>query len=264
MKIDTVITKDNIEMSYFLFGTGKRALVILPGLSVRSVLFNAKAVENAYKSFAEDYTVYVIDRRRNVPDPYPIRKMAADTAAVMRELGIADADVFGTSQGGMIALHLAADHPELVHALVLGSSIACTNDPILKTCERWIAFAKKRDVVGLTGDFVDHLFSSGTVSRFRDFLIHMNDDVSEEDLDRFIILAEAIAGYDAREAIKHIECPCYVIGAVNDLVVGGDSSSELADLLGCECYLYGAEYGHCVFDEAPDYKERLMAFFQQL
>ena len=50
MKTDTVITK-GIEMPYITFGTGERAFVILPGLSVKSVLFSAKAIEAAYTCF---------------------------------------------------------------------------------------------------------------------------------------------------------------------------------------------------------------------
>ena len=263
MKTDTVITKSGVEMAYFSFGTGDRAMVILPGIDVKSVLLAAKAVENAYRCFAEDYTVYVFDRRSNLPASYSIREMAADTAAVMRELGIRDADVFGASQGGMIALHLAAEFPDSVHALALGSTIACCNETISATCEQWIRLAKAGDVTGLTADFVDRLYSENTVRQFREFLIHMNDHVSEKDLDRFVILAQAIFGYDAREFLKSIRCPALVIGAQNDLAVGAEASRELADALGCELYLYGAEYGHCVFDEAPDYKERLMDFFRR-
>ena len=45
--------------------------------------------------------------------PTLTKEMAADYAAAMAELGIADADVLGISQGGMIAQHLAIDHPHM-------------------------------------------------------------------------------------------------------------------------------------------------------
>ena len=38
---------------------------------------------------------------------------------------------------------------------------------------------------------------------------------------------------------------------------------EIAEKLGCPIYLYGGEYGHCVFDEAPDYKQRMYHFFKE-
>lgn len=42
-----------------------------------------------------------------------------DTAALLRELGAAPATVVGSSAGGVLALGLAVEHPELVSALVL-------------------------------------------------------------------------------------------------------------------------------------------------
>lgn len=263
MKTNTVITRDGVEMSYFAFGKGERAFVILPGIGVKSVVSVAKAVENAYSGFADDYTVYVFDRRRNCPSAYSIREMAADTAAVMRELGIADADVFGASQGGMIAQYLAIDSPELVHAIVLGSSCAWCNDTIRATCEQWIALAEKRDITALTADFIDRLYSENTIRQYKEFLIHMNDNVCDADIDRFIILAKAIFSFDARADLAKVQCPSLVIGVENDLAVGTDASRKLAELLGGELYIYSSGYGHCVFDEAPDYKERLLGFFQR-
>ena len=189
--------------------------------------------------------------------------MASDTAAVMRMLGLADADVFGASQGGMIALYLAADAPELVHALVAGSTTVRCNEVIGATVEAWTSYARNRDISGLTADFVDRLYSENTVRQFREYLIHMNDQVGEDELDRFIIRAESIHGFDARDVVKSICCPVLVIGVENDLAVGAEASRELAGLLDAELYMYGSEYGHCVFDEAPDYKQRMMDFFNK-
>lgn len=250
-------------MSYFSFGKGERAFVILPGIDVKSVLTSAKAVENAYSMFTDDYTVYVFDRRSNCPADYSIREMAADTAAVMCELGIKDADIFGASQGGMIAQYLAIDSPDLVHAMALGSSCAWCNDTIRATCEQWIALAEKHDITSLTADFIDRLYSENTIRQYRDFLVHMNDHVSGADIDRFIILAKAIFTFNARADLGKVKCPSLVIGVENDLAVGADAPRELAALLDGELYIYGDEYGHCVFDEAPDYKDRLAAFFKR-
>lgn len=263
MRTDTVTTDNGIVMSYFSFGSGERTFVILPGIDVKSVLTAAKAVENAYSVFADDYTVYVFDRRSDLPQGYSIRQMADDTADVMRTLGIRDADVFGASQGGMIAMTLAAAYPELVHAMALGSTAARGNKEIAEAAEQWIRYAKARDITGLTGDFIDRLYSETTIKKYKEYLVHMNDDVSDEDIDRFIILAQTFRSFDARDDLKKVTCPTLVIGVENDLAVGEEASREIAGILGCELYLYGSEYGHCVFDEAPDYKERLMTFFKK-
>ena len=40
-------------------------------------------------------------------------------------------------------------------------------------------------------------------------------------------------------------------------------SLDIALALGCELYMYGAPYGHAVYDEAPDYKNRIYSFLMR-
>ena len=66
IKIETVKTED-FSMDFFRFGEGERTLVILPGLSVQSVMGAADAVAEAYRSLTDRFTIYVFDRRRELP-----------------------------------------------------------------------------------------------------------------------------------------------------------------------------------------------------
>ena len=115
---------DGISMDYFVFGEGKKIFVMLPGLSLKKITDSAASVAGAYRDFGKEYTVYVFDRKNNVEPGYSIENMAADTAKIMAHLGIRDTYLFGVSQGGMIAQILAAEHPELVKKLILGSTSA--------------------------------------------------------------------------------------------------------------------------------------------
>jgi pimeloyl-ACP methyl ester carboxylesterase len=61
-------------------------------------------------------------RTRDLDRPLSYQQMAEDTAALLRQLKIKDADVFGYSMGGVVALGVAIRHPELVRKLaILGS-----------------------------------------------------------------------------------------------------------------------------------------------
>ena len=54
-----------------------------------------------------------------VQAPYQLRDMAADALGVLDVLGVARAHVVGASLGGMVAQHLAAEHPGRVASLTL-------------------------------------------------------------------------------------------------------------------------------------------------
>ena len=62
-------------------------------------------------------TVGQLVRRSFPPEQYTLSDMAEDTAALIRELGIAPAHLVGASMGGMIAQLVAAEHPEVVRSL---------------------------------------------------------------------------------------------------------------------------------------------------
>ncbi len=259
--VKTVSTEE-VTVDYVVFGNGEKAFVILPGLSIHSVMGSAEAIAAAYQSFAEEYTVYLFDRAKDLPAGYTVRDMAEDTAKAMEALHIEDADVFGASQGGMMAQYLAIDHPELVHKLILGSTLSKPNDTFLQVVDTWLSLAENRDEEGLLASFADQLYGKGTLENYRDDLISANRGITEEEYERFIILASACKTFDCYEALSSIQCPVLVLGSEGDQVVTAEGSREIAQVLNCTLYLYDAQYGHGVYDEAPDYKQRCLDFLQ--
>lgn len=253
----SVIKTESMEMEYFSFGSGKKRLIILPGLGINRIVKSAQAVENAYKIFADEYTVYVFDRRKNPTDGCTIEDFADDTAAAMESLGIENADIFGASMGGMIAQTLAIKRPELVRSMILGSTVARPNPTAKKTIGGWIENAEKGKLDALTDDFINMLYSERLAKQLAGAKELFFGDVTDSELDSFIKQAKAIDGFDMYKNLKKISCPVLVIGVENDAVVTAGASREIAEKLGCELYMYGNEYGHCVFDEAPDYKQRI-------
>ncbi len=256
------VSSGGMEMDYIVFGSGEKAFVILPGLSVHSVMGSADAIAEAYKDFADEYTVYLFDRAKNISEGYSVRDMATDTAKAMKALGIENADVFGASQGGMIAQYLAIDHPELVHKMILGSTLAKPNEDFNSIVDEWISLAEAKQETELLESFVDSVYSEATLESYRDTLISMNRNISDEEYARFVILAGACRTFDCYDELSKVSCPVLVIGSEGDGVVTAEGSEQIASALGCELYLYDKSYGHGVYDEAPDYRQRCLDFLR--
>ena len=264
MRIETVST-GRFSMDYFRFGTGEKTLVILPGLSVQSVMGVADAVAEAYRPIQDAFTVYVFDRRSDLPPAYPVREMARDTAEAFRALGLREVCLFGASQGGMIALVMAIEYPELVGKLVLGSSSAHVKEPQYRVLENWVRLAKAGDREGLYLSFGEEIYPPEVFRQFRQALIDAAGTVTDRDLARFVILAEGTKGFDVVRELDRIRCPVLAIGVYEDRVLDSDATMEIAEKLDARAdfrlYLYTG-YGHAAFDTAPDYKQRILRFFE--
>ena len=262
--IETVRT-DDFEMRFFRFGHGERAFVILPGLSVQSVMGAAADIAAAYADFAGDYTVYVFDRRTDLPEHYSVYQMGLDTAAAMRALGLLGADVFGASQGGMMAQVIAIEAPELVRKLILGSTASRFKPEDAPVFEEWLRLARAKDGPALYEAFGRAIYPESVFTQYRDVLRAAGDTVSAVDFRRFVILTEGIWGFDVTDKLNRIQCPTLVIGVYEDAVLESDATMEIAEKLdekpGFRLFLYTG-YGHAAFDTAPDYRARMLRFLR--
>ena len=104
------------------FGKGEKPLIVFsagPGNDLPSG-FMLRMFTRGFKRIAQNYMVCVVTRKFGLPEGYTTRDMSEDYAALIRdELNGGPIDVVGVSYGGLIAQHLAADHPDLIRRLVI-------------------------------------------------------------------------------------------------------------------------------------------------
>lgn len=152
------------------------------------------------------------------------------------------------------------DFPELVSMMLLGSTAARANDTLRAVIWHWIKLAEKGDRRALNLDFAEKIYSAEFYEKYREFISAAENDVLPRELARFVILARACESFDIYDELDKIKCPVLVIGAENDRVLDVEASQQIARKMGCDIYVYG-KYGHAVYDEAEDYKDRIMRFF---
>lgn len=250
---------DDLQMTYITFGRGEKPLVMIHGLSARSIKGMAVSMACLYRIFAGDYKVCLFDRREHIPEDVTVRDLAADIGRAMDALGIANADVFGVSQGGMIAQYLAIDRPDLVNRLVLGVTLSRNNETVKSVIKRWIELTELGDMKALVRDMAEKMYSDAYVKRYRPFMPLLTLLQKPKDTGRFITLAKACLTCNAYEELDKIKCPVFVIGGKQDQIVTGEASEEIAEKVQCEIYMY-EKLGHAAYEEAKDFNQKVYQF----
>ena len=108
---------NGLKLYYEIHGSGK-PLVLLHG---------AFGIATIYPSLAKDRQVIAVELQghghtADRDQPLTYEQMADDTAALLKDLKIEQADVFGYSMGGNVGLALAIRHPTVVRKLAINGS----------------------------------------------------------------------------------------------------------------------------------------------
>ncbi len=202
---------------YNRVGHGPRTLVIFQGLffdnrplpSYLNWLF-----ESYYRFLAEDYTTYIVHRKTGMPAGYTLQNMADDYATVIRdELG-GPVDVMGGSTGGSIALHFAADHPDLVRKLIIHSSAYTLSEVARQVQLRVADLARQRRWPAAYAEMV-------SITRYSKLVIWIGALVAgtfgmPDDPSDVIVTIEAEDQLNFKDRLGQIAAPTLVIAGEQD------------------------------------------------
>jgi len=259
---EQILEIHDMQMNYITFGTGKKPLIMIQGLSTRSIKGASFGLAYMYRIFAKDYRVYLFDRREDIGESITVRELASDIATVMDKLKITNADIFAVSQGGMIAQYLAIDRPDLVNKLVLAVTTSRNNETVKSVIDNWIKMTEQNDMKSLVADMAVKMYSDSYVKRYQPFMPLLTFMQKPKNVARFITLAKACLTCNAYEELDKIQCPVFVIGGMQDQVVSGEASREIAEKLGCKIHMY-EDLGHAAYEEAKDFNQRVYDFLRE-
>jgi pimeloyl-ACP methyl ester carboxylesterase len=111
------VSVNGLKMYYEIHGTG-RPLVLLHGAFGWATVFPTLAKARQVIAIELQGHGHTADIDR----PLTYGQMADDTAALLKQLRIEQADIFGYSMGGTVALALAIRHPNLVRKVAINGS----------------------------------------------------------------------------------------------------------------------------------------------
>lgn len=112
---------NGLEMYYEVHGTG------LPLVVLHGAYMTIETMGEIVPSLAQSRQVIAVELQghgytADIDRPLSYEEMADDVAALLAEIGIEKADVFGYSMGGAAALQIAVRHPEVVRKLIVASA----------------------------------------------------------------------------------------------------------------------------------------------
>jgi pimeloyl-ACP methyl ester carboxylesterase len=112
---------NGLKLYYEIHGAGE-PLILLHGGVVGITMFGPNLPALAEKRKVVAVELQGHGHTADIDRPLSYEAMADDIAALMKYLGISQADVMGYSLGGGVALQMAIRHPELVRKLVVVSA----------------------------------------------------------------------------------------------------------------------------------------------
>ncbi|MFC0514444.1 alpha/beta fold hydrolase [Mucilaginibacter angelicae] len=195
-------TVNGLKMYYEIHGSGFPLVLIHGGGSDIGVTFG-----RVLPILAQSHRVIGIDMQAHgrTPDrgvPTSFEQDADDVAALLKSLGINQADIFGFSNGGNTAMQVAIRHPHLVHKIVIASS-----------------FYKRDGFDAWFWDFMPNASLDNMPKPLQEAFLAINNDpaaleiMHNRDRDRMLAFEDW-----SDDTIRSITMPALVIAGDNDVI----------------------------------------------
>ncbi|WP_055502351.1 alpha/beta fold hydrolase [Nonomuraea pusilla] len=245
----TATTPDGVALSYQVRGRG-HPLVLLAGQANSHHWWDGVLAD-----FERDHLTVTLDWRgtgeSGKPDePYSTRGFAADVVAVLDDLGVERADVYGTSMGGRVAQWLAADHPHRVGSLVLG----CTSPGGRHGVERGQEVRRalgQSDRAAAGRALLELMYTPAWLAAHPGPHRTVGDPGMPAYARRRHLLASA--EHDAWDALPRIAAPTLVLHGTDDLMTPPANAPLLAGRIPDAKMILIAGARHAYFEEFRDY-----------
>lgn len=145
---------------------------------------------------------------------YTLAMLAADVAAVIEEAAIGPASVAGVSLGGMIAMQLALDRPDLLRALALVCTSAAM-DPA--AWDARIAAVRQDGTASIATMAVGRFLSPDFAARHPEIADGLRDGIARQADDGYAGAGAAIRDMTLADRIAGIAVPTLVVTAERDV-----------------------------------------------
>jgi 3-oxoadipate enol-lactonase len=252
----------DIDLYYEVNGQGQ-PVVFIHGLGSSS-----RDWERQVPVFSKQYQVLTFDIRGHGKSdkpagPYTIALFAADTAELIKGLGVAPAHIVGISLGGMIALQLAVSARDLVRSLTV---VNAGPEFIIRTAKERLQVLQRQVIVRLLG-----MRKMGEVLSKRLFPKPGQEDLrslfverwAENDPRAYRDAMRALVGWSVTDHLGSIQCPTLVISADQDYTPVAAKEAYVARMPRAELVVISDSRHATPVEQPEQFNEALLTFLSR-
>ncbi|MFO7548079.1 MAG: alpha/beta hydrolase [Acidimicrobiia bacterium] len=212
-------------MAYARWGDGPKTLLVVPGGPGNDVpaAGTVRMMGRSLRPLVENgYTLWMVTRRRGMPEGHTIEDMAADYS----ELIAAEFDgrvdiVVGISMGGLIGLYLAANHPDRFDRIALVGAAYTVSEQGRRLDYDWATALSQGHRAKAGRMMVEAMLSNSRLRWTAPALGTLMGLVFRPDHDQFasdvMVEADAEVTFDARAVLPRIQVPVLLVNGDKDL-----------------------------------------------
>ena len=240
-----------------------------PVLLIHGLGSSTEDWEYQVERLASQYTVVSYDVRGHgqTSKPrgrYSVPQFAADAAALIDRLGLGPVHVQGISMGGMIALQLAVDKPELVRSLTIVNS---GPEMILRTMRQRIAIYQRFVIVRLMG-----MRKMGEVLSKVLLPMPEHGTLRETFVERwarnnpgaYLRALRALIGWSVSARLGTIRCPTLILAADQDYTPVAYKQFYMASIPGARLAVVPNARHMLPVERPTEYNDAVMEFLSSL
>jgi len=217
-------------------------MIIFPGGPGNSVP-SSSMIKNLYgefEPFTEEYSIYLVSRKKEQPKGYSTRDMSNDYAEIIRHDFNGHVDIIiGISFGGLIVQHFAADHPELFDHIVIATAAHRMSDIGQQVDYKFaelLSQGKTRNAYALIVDALSPAGTAGVTRYFNKIIFWLMGgaflgqihDAYKNDV---LVEAQAQLDHDAKDSLARIHVPVLIICGTADVYFPKEYIEEMASLV---------------------------------
>ncbi|TFG13896.1 MAG: alpha/beta hydrolase [Promethearchaeota archaeon] len=194
--------------------------------------------------FLEDYTVYLIGRKPNLPKNYFMDKMANDYAQVIRNEFGKPVIIMGASTGGQIAQYLAANHSDIIQKLVIISAAYKISEQGEEIERKSAEYFEKEKY----GKYLSTTMDLGEIKYPNDYLVE--------------VMADRVMNF--RDRLNEINAPTLILSGERVICYAVEDVQETAKgIPNSELILY-EDYGHnLIMANRKQVQKEILAFLKK-